>query len=102
MKQKTITIIFMTILCVGFIAQLYARGWTTTAAQDTEYMVRSFKIGIPLLIFVGAPLIGTLIIVGIVKIIKHFGILVYNIFKVEDDDYETESLTSKINFDDYK
>ena len=102
MKQKTIIIVLMAILCVGFIAQLDARGWTHSAEKDAEYMVRSFQIGIPLLIFIGAPLILTLIIVAIVKIIKHFGLLLFDICKKEDDDYyETDTLNSTIDFDEY-
>lgn len=81
MKQK----ILIVILFIGFLAQVYAssRTWTTTPAEDMEYMVKTFRLLLPLILFVGAPLLLTGAIVVVVKILKHGGLLIYDIIKKE-------------------
>ncbi len=80
MKQK----VFLLILCLAFVAQIYAsRTWSTTPAEDAEYMLKTFKILGPLIVMVGAPLILTIIIVSAIQILKHGGTLVADIFKRE-------------------
>jgi len=81
MNQKILIII----LCTGFLIQVYAGSgtWTTTAAEDKEYMMKSFKLLLTLGSVAAVPLLITGAIVGIVKIIKHGGSLIFDIFKEE-------------------
>jgi len=83
LKQKMLTVL----LSLSFLFQTYASSsWSLTPEEEWENIVELFKIAIPVGIFVGAPLIITMIIVGSIKTAKKGVDLTGSLFKRDSED----------------
>ena len=59
------------IMVLSFLTMTFANGFTDYVSEDWNQILNTLEVALPLLFFIGAPLIITLIIVGFFKLLKY-------------------------------